>query len=262
MPGIPIYLKTVDAPSRPEDPEFYWLTRSGLYFCRNQRFFSSDAPARRMPGTLAEHQPGCEVRLPLLGVAALEYVVGFFHEIYLRHGAEAIVLLLWDLRRKRYRLCVPPQRASVWKSTAGLPCAVDVAYEIPTPLPRDHLLIGDIHSHADLQAYSSGTDAHDERYRDGVHVVVGQIDREPPDFHLDMVVDGARFPLRFGQFFRGYRARRVRVPRAWPAAVKVGVSYSTWVSTLDVHANQRRPVANQVLSRPPKPAKPRWNDGA
>ena len=77
MPQIPIYLKTSADMPRPQDPEFYWFTRSGLFLCRNYPFFQSDSPAQRMPGSLAAHQPVCRAAFPLLGAAALEYAVGF-----------------------------------------------------------------------------------------------------------------------------------------------------------------------------------------
>jgi hypothetical protein len=247
MPQIPIYLKTADDVPRPEDPEFYWLTRSGVYLCRNHPFFESDAPVRRMPGSLAEHRPACHVAFPLVGIAALEYVVGFFSEVYYRHGAEAIVLVYWDLRRKRYRLEVPLQKARVWQPQSGIPFAIDVTYDIPTPLPRDHLLIGDIHSHADLQAYSSGVDTNDERHRDGMHVVVGCVNREPPQFHLEMTVDGCRFPLCFSQFFRGYRARRDNVPEAWLRRVEIQATHSTWVSNVGQSGYQTKSSAKQSM---------------
>ena len=228
LPQIPIYLKTAADAPRPADPEFFWLTRRGMYLCRNHRFFSSDVPTCRMPRSLADHQPACRTRFPLLGTAALEYVVGFFDEAYLRYGAEAIVLVLWDTQRRRYRLCVPRQRASVWQSQGGLPCAIDVKYEVPSPLPPHHLLVGDIHSHADLSAYSSGTDNQDVLFRDGVHAVVGRIDKEPPDFHLEMTADSHSFSLRFGQFFKGYRRRRLGAPKAWMQQVEVTVARSSW----------------------------------
>jgi proteasome lid subunit RPN8/RPN11 len=245
---------------RPDDTEFFWLTRDGMYLCRNHLFFQSDVPARRMPRWLAEHRPTCRVMFPLLGVAALEYVVGFFGEVYRRHGAEAIVLVLWDLRRKRYRLCVPPQEAKVWESHGGLPRAIDVTYRMSASLAPDHLLVGDIHSHADLQAYSSGVDKHDEQFRDGVHVVVGRIDREPPEFHLEMTVDDCRFTLKFGHFFRGYRARRRCVPEEWLRQVKVEVSRSTWVSTSGQYGYQGDYSSSPAPKYRPKPRYPCWDD--
>jgi len=231
VPTIPIYLKTADDMPRPTDAEFYWLTRGGMFFCRNHMFFASDTPVQQMPRSLADHRPACGVTFPLLGVAALEYVVGFFDAVYTRHGAEAIVLLLWDLKRRRYRLCVPPQEASVWQSQRGLPCAIDVKYEVPKALPPNHLLVGDIHSHTDMNATNSQVDNRDARYRDGVHAIIGRLDRDPPEFHLELTVDSFRFGLRFGHLFQGYHRRRSNVPDKWLRQVKVNVSRPSWMNT-------------------------------
>jgi hypothetical protein len=224
VPKIPIYLKTTDDMPRPTDAEFYWLTRGGMFLCRNHMFFASDTPVHQMPRSLADHRPACCVTLPLLGVAALEYVVGFFDAVYTRHGAEAIVLLLWDLQRRRYRLCVPPQEAGVWQSHGGLPCAIDVKYEVPKVLPAHHLLVGDIHSHTDMNPSNSQVDNRDALYRDGVHAIIGRLDRDPPEFHLELSVDSFRYGLRFGHLFQGYTRRRAKVPEKWLRQVRVHVS--------------------------------------
>jgi hypothetical protein len=107
---------------------------------------------------------------------------------------------------------------------------MDVAYETPLQPPRNHLLVGDIHSHADMDAYASHQDRTDELHRDGVHVVVGRVDRDPPQFHLAFAVDGQRFRLGFDSFLSGYRRRRRVVPQAWLDNVDVQVKRSLWVS--------------------------------
>ena len=56
MSRIPLYLKTSPDMPRPGDSEFYLLTRSGLYFCRNHRWFQSDIPTKKPPYWLAEHR--------------------------------------------------------------------------------------------------------------------------------------------------------------------------------------------------------------
>ena len=71
-----------------------------------------------------------------LGVAALEHIVGFFDRVFARHGSESIVLLYWDQKRRRYKLCVPPQEASVWESLSGRRSAMDVTYQVPIPAPN------------------------------------------------------------------------------------------------------------------------------
>jgi hypothetical protein len=217
---------------RPDDPEYYLVTRSGTYICRNHAFFASDVRTTRGPSSLQYHTERCWIRYPKLSRSALEFAVGFFDRVYQLHRSEAVVLLFWDLKRKRYKLWVPDQKPTVWESSGGYRSAMDVAYQVPVPLPVNHLLVGDIHSHADLGAYASQQDRDDEFYRDGVHVVVGRIDAgEPPDFHLEIAVDGQRFLLQSDQFLQGYRRRRRIVPQAWLDQVKVKVKRSWWVSS-------------------------------
>jgi hypothetical protein len=199
-----------------------------MFLCRNEAFWESDVPTTRHPRGLAQHGAYCRPRFPPLGTAALEYVVGFFDHVYRVHQAESVVLLLWNALRSRYRLWVPQQETKVWESSSGIRAAVDVAYQIPVPLPAGHLLVGDIHCHCDFGAYSSGTDKYDEKYRDGVHVIVGHVEREPPEFHLELSVDGYRFALEFGHLFRGYRRRRRIVPQRWLEQIKVRVQRPVW----------------------------------
>ncbi len=214
-----------------DDPEFYWLTRDGPFLCRNHAFFSSDVPARRPPRALAPHEPRCVLRYPKVRASTLEFIVGFFDRVYELHRSESVVLLLWDLERQRYRLHVPEQEATVWQSYSGKRSPIDVRYTVPAPLPPRHLLVGDVHCHGNMAAFSSSTDRADEVYRDGVHGIVGRIDSEPPEFHLELAIDGYRFALRFDQIFEGYAKRRHFVPRKWVEQVSVkieGLSGSSW----------------------------------
>ena len=79
-------------------------------------------------------------------------------------------------------------------------------------------------SHADGDAYSSWTDRRDEEYRDGIHVVVGDVESEPPAFHLEFAVDGHRFTMKFEQFFEGYTKRDRDFPQEWLNEVKCKVN--------------------------------------
>jgi hypothetical protein len=225
---IPLYLKTDAQMPRPTDPEFYWLTRDGAFLCRNHPFFASDVPTRRPVKALASHEPRCVVRYPQVKRSTLEFIVGFFDRVYRLHGSESVVLLLWDMERRRYKVCVPEQEASVWESYTGRRSPQDVRYAVP-PLPAGHLLVGDIHSHGNMAAFSSVTDRADERYRDGIHGVVGRVEREPPEFHLELAIDGYHFGLEMGQVFEGYSQRRRFVPRQWIDRVRVKVEgWSGW----------------------------------
>jgi hypothetical protein len=223
MSPIPLYLKTTPDMPRPTDPEFYWVTRDGAFLCRNHPFFTTDVPTRRPVKALAAHAAACEVRYPRVPVSTLEFVVGFFDRVYEEHRSESVVLLLWDLDRQRYRVWVPDQEATVWRSWSGARSPLDVSYTVPRALPERHLLVGDVHCHGNMPAYSSWTDRADERYRDGVHAIVGRIDDDPPEFHVELAVDGHRFELEPAQVFEGYRKRRRIVPRRWLDRVTVKI---------------------------------------
>jgi PRTRC genetic system protein A len=230
---IPLYLKTDAQMPRPADSEFYWLTQNGAFLCRNHPFFQSDVPTRRPVKALATHEPRCVVRYPKVRASTLEFIVGFFDRVYQQHRSEAVALLLWDMEANRYRILVPEQEASVWESYTGRRSPQDVRYKVP-PLPAGHLLVGDIHSHGSMAAYSSGTDRADERYRDGIHCVVGRIEDEPPQFHLELAIDGFHFELEMAHVFEGYTQRRRFVPRQWLDKVRVKVDgWTGWSYTRD-----------------------------
>lgn len=222
---LPVYLKTSADMKRPDDPEFYLLTRDGAFLCRNHPFFTTDVPTRRPIKALAEHAPAAVLRYPKVKTSTLEAIVGFFSRVHEMYRSESVVLLVWDLREKRYRLVVPPQEASVWQSYGGRRSPQDVKYRVPA-LPPGQLLVGDIHCHCHMAAYSSYQDEKDERHRDGVHAVVGRVEDEPPEFHVELAVDGHRFALEPGQLFEGYRERRKFVPKQWLDQVKVVVESS------------------------------------
>jgi hypothetical protein len=227
---VPIYLKTAADLPRPSDPEYYLVSQNGTFFCRNHPFFKSDVLTKRPIRALAKHEAICEVNYPKLGIAALEYIIGFFDRVFERHGSESVVLLLWDLDRQRYRLMVPPQEATVWESYSGMRSALDVKYTLPKSMPARHLLVGDIHCHGDVGAYASWTDKEDEQYRDGIHAIVGHIDKNPPSLHMELAIDGTRFPLRFDAIFKGFRQRRRIIPDEWMEMVKVKVDRPKYAS--------------------------------
>jgi hypothetical protein len=103
---------------------------------------------------------------------------------------------------------------------------MDLQYVMPR-LPSHWSWIGDIHSHVTAPAFASHTDQTDESHRPGLHIVVGRLDREPPEFHIEFIVDGTRFPVDDpGLVFAGYRRRQPdSVPACW--LDQVIVQYTT-----------------------------------
>jgi hypothetical protein len=212
----PIYLKLRPDTVLPDEPAYYLLTRSGLFLCRNHEFFQSCAPATAWPSELAAHAASIRVAYPKLARRDFELVIGFFDVVAEQLGSEAAVLLAYDPQDKRVKLIVPEQCGLVGRGWKGYAYPISLDYEIP-PLPAGWRLIGDIHSHVDMAAYASSLDKEDELHRPGLHIVVGRIYKEPPEFHIEVTVDGNRFRIdALEDVVAGYHRRRTKeVPPEW-----------------------------------------------
>ena len=221
-PLPPVVIKREDdAGWLEEEPVFYVLGRNGLMICRNGEFFRSAAPARAWPPGLAEQESFLVPQFPKVPRRLFERVVGFFDRINELHGSEAAVLLVWDRENRKVVLMVPEQTATTLETWSGKDVAIGVEYYPPTDLAPDHVVFGDIHSHATSAAYASATDKDDEEYRAGLHVVVGKINQDPPDIHVEAVADGTRFTLVESEVLGGYRHRRYDFPATWLDQVKI-----------------------------------------
>jgi hypothetical protein len=212
----PIYFKTSDEMELPADePAYLLLAGNGIYMCRNHEFFQSCAPARSWPCELANHKASLTLNHPKISRPMLERIVGFFAIIAEQHCSEAGALLVWDKSQQRLETIVPRQLATVGETWAGKVFPIGLRYELPTDLGPDRVIVADVHSHVYHAAYSSYQDQTDEEYRAGLHFVVGRLDREPPEFHAEFVVDGTRFKVDPGLVTDGYETRCENVPQAW-----------------------------------------------
>lgn len=219
----PVFIKTREDMPWPEDHGvFHLVTADGLFLCRNHEFFTSSVSTEQWPQELAGHARFLRLRYPRLAQRDFERIVGFFSVIGDSFGAEAAVLLAWNPDRKRLELIVPPQRSLVSSGWGGKSYPISVEYDVP-PLPAGWRWLGDVHSHVDEAAYTSSMDERDERHRPGLHIIVGRITQEPPEFSVSAVVDGTRFRIRsIETVVEGYHRRRVaEVPTDWIDQIEV-----------------------------------------
>jgi PRTRC genetic system protein A len=209
----PIYLKESEemVPSSPEWPQdrlFYLVTSEGLMKCRTTEFFRSCVKSNSNLSELEAQKPFVKLRYPKVPQEMLETVAGFFSAVQKKYDSEAYVCLLWNKNEKKYEIVCPPQEIS----------GGHVSYDLP-PQPPHMLLVGDIHSHVNMAAFASGTDENDETQRPGVHIVLGRISQEPPEFHIEVVVDGTRFGVKEEMMLEGYEKRR-EFPPEWMDQLK------------------------------------------
>lgn len=201
--STPVYLKTND--EWPPDKMFYLMSRNGLFLCRNHEWFRSCAPAAKGPGSLEEQQSFCKLSYPKIPRLLLEQAVGFFHHIYQKEEWESALILVWNRQTNQMELVCPEQKAS-WAT---------VKYDIPT-LPPHLALIGDLHSHGSMSPNPSMKDEGDELKRPGLHIVVGNINDEPPEFYCAAVADGTRFKVEDPyDVSEGYNQRIKEFPQEW-----------------------------------------------
>ena len=260
----PIYLKlSAEMPWPEAEKVFYLLAGDGLFLCRNHPFFRSSVRAPKAPAELAAHDPFLKLSYPKLPQRLLEKVVGFFARIGLRYGAEAAVLLAWNRTAQRVEVIVPEQHSIVSVGWQGRCHPIEVRYAVP-PLPSHVLIIGDIHCHVHGPAYASVMDKNDELHRPGLHIVVGRIGEEPPEFHIEATVDGTRFAVKDPSLvLAGYERRRLHeVPQDWLGKVTVkswndyaASSSGPWSSSVVIEQAGQGNVAqgNEEVSRPPLP---------
>lgn len=184
------------------------VARDGVYLRKRTLLGTSQTRAERVAHLPAERE-SVDYALPPVPRDVVERAVGFFRAVYRAHRTEAAALLLW--RDGSFDLAVPAQRVS----------AISVKFKVADgDLPPGARLVGTMHSHGGFGAYASSTDEDDDAGLDGLHVVVGDLDRRRTGYAAAVVVDGARFRLPLNRLLEHPR-HLVEPPGDWLAKVKV-----------------------------------------
>lgn len=142
--------------------------------------------------------------------AIIDRMVSFFRAIHTKHGTEAGLLGEYNPESKLWRLRCPKQKATqahVDMDLASLPPEAGWLRAMTT------------HSHGSMSAFHSGTDTADEAEFDGLHITVGRLDKEEPEFDVEVVVRGYRKKMALRALLAPMAA--VQVPESWINQVDV-----------------------------------------
>jgi hypothetical protein len=191
---FPIFLKAKGA-EPPAQPVFYELAANGVFEVRCTPFYRS---VTRFDGEI----PGLEsetervaILAPKLPASLMEEVIAFFGNVYRDCEGEGIVVLFYDPESRRYHVEVPLQTIGVSKrGQRSWVTELAVRYE-QVERPAGFLRCGTIHSHADQAATASHVDCEEERYEDGIHIVVGDLDLPRLSLSAAVSVAGVRFKV-------------------------------------------------------------------
>ncbi len=210
------------------------LPKNGTYYvvARNGTFIRKDMPLIEalVPTTISSLEiavPYAGSKMPKIPTALLIRSLLFFRVVYKRHRAEAIVLLHYSERQKKYMLWCPNQKV------AGLRIA---SYD-PHERFKDFQLVGTIHSHASVSAGHSSTDHNDEKNFDGLHITLGDVEQlHAFSLSASLMVNGHRFVKEPSELIRGVSmlggqkydfilpkgkdCRHIQFPRNWLKKVK------------------------------------------
>jgi Prokaryotic homologs of the JAB domain len=205
---LPIYLKDQDF-TPPDEPIYYLLSRDGLFLVKRTPFFEAVVPAPGIPW-LEPLEPGVRLTAPPLPAGLLLQAVAFFRAVYSRYKSEALALLAWREATRTYELVIPHQ-------TVG---GGHLDYQV-RDFPPGLLRLGTIHSHAALEAFHSERDDADERFEDGFHLTVGNLDGGLT-LSCSVVVQGCRGQIPPEHLFDPF-------PIPWAAAS----AEADWASEVD-----------------------------
>lgn len=220
-----------DGVTLPAHGMYFVVARDGMYLRKENVVGRGLVPVPRISflNEVAERAAYC---LPPLPAALVANVLSFFRRIYQLHQSEAIVLVHYHEAEKAFRLSCPEQVVD----GGGI-------YRYDAMERFDgYLLVGSIHSHAEMDAFHSCIDEKDEKKFDGVHCTMGRFDTDYVDIRCSLVMNGARFNLQPRRVFGGLtrvNAQAQRDPAL--AAIKVKPMVDPWSCIQQLDLFRRRP---------------------
>lgn len=192
MPNEVLVLKQPDWGSLPE-PEvpYYALTKEGFFLRKRTLFGDATVPIKVSPESLVKAPSGGqfvqnELKYPMWLVLQAH---DFFKKVFERHHSEAAVIVVYNMREKKFKLFIPEQYVSYG--------GVHQKYN-PEHLKDGWYAVGTIHSHCDFGAFHSGTDTHDADDMDGLHMTIGRITKEDgPQVATMIAMNKTLFHIKF-----------------------------------------------------------------
>jgi PRTRC genetic system protein A len=171
----------------------YVLDGDGLWEIRKSQLavFTTLLHRFSIPGLKSGiREDGFELNIPKIPISFFETIVSFFKKIYEKNSSEVFVQCFYDFDKKDFILFCPEQRVGF----------ASIKYDRDLEFEKDKVLAFEVHSHASMSAFFSGTDDGDEK-ADGFFGVVGKLDKFYPEVIFSYVAGGVRKQINIDNIF-------------------------------------------------------------
>lgn len=118
-------------------------------------------------------------------------ILDFFIKIYDKYKSEAMIFLLYNPKKKEWKIDTPTQDVSAASCSYGSP-----SYH------EGYILAGTIHSHGNMGAFHSSIDDTDEFNQNGIHITFGNVNTNVT-YAVSIVSNGVRFKLEIEDIVEG-----------------------------------------------------------
>ncbi len=175
----------------PQDDIFYIIAKNGIFLKKKVGILESVAPVNEI-SILERITSEAKLNIGKVPLEKFAPVLEFFKKVYELHRSEAVVLLFYNQKRKRYVTQVPPQEVSY----AGIEYIKNKVY-------KGYDLIGTIHSHGNMSAFHSTIDHVDEEHFDGLHITIGDVKDDFFTISCSVMSNGQRFVVNPSEYIEG-----------------------------------------------------------
>lgn len=165
----------------PKDDILYIIAKEGIFLKKKLDILESIVPVQNI-SFLQSINTMAKMHIPKIKADTIARVILFFKEVYKIHRSESIVLIFFNKEKKKFKMVPPFQKVS----------GGSLDYN-RTITEEGYDMIGTIHSHGGMSAFHSGTDQHDEKSFDGLHVTIGNVDDQFVSISTSIVSNGTRF---------------------------------------------------------------------
>lgn len=206
---IPVYiLEDKDTVEDVPDDMCYLIAKNGYFKKMKHNLYDAVHPVEELPG-LAEVDEMTATSVLKIPLNLLKQVGNWFADVYTKYKSEAVVILFYNYKKNLYHVEVPKQEVS----------GAGVNYKSVTQGPKGFDRIGTIHSHADFGAFHSGTDDHDEESFDGLHITIGDCNKDEKSYSARIMCSKKEFKVDIVNILTA-QPYPVEAPKTWMKQIK------------------------------------------